>query len=257
MRSKRGTGLLIAMALGLALTSCNSGPSRDPVPPSTPSPSASGPQSSSASPSTPSTDPKADMRATLADALRPKDSRSAELVESPQTSLTVIKAPWLRGWQVIDVLSRASAHGQRFYVGLSSDGEAVRLTSSPDVFNTMVADAGVKVDTSATAADVAAVFLDATRSFQQFSYRVESLDDVKWIPKADSSEQAKRREVEVTYADKVSAPRPKRADEGWTMHVWTVSGQSLIDHDLTVGVDGKVTDRPKTVVSDLPTPVST
>lgn len=197
------------------------------------------------------------MRNALANGLQSDDPRSAKLVESPQTSLTVVKAPWLRDWQVIDVLSRASARGQRFYAGLATDGRTVVLTTRPEAFDTMVLDAGVKVDQATTAADVAAVYLDATRSFQQYSYRVDSLDDVEWIPKANATEQAKRREIEGTYAEKVSAPRPERTDNGWAMHVWTVSGQSLIDHDLTVAADGKVTDSPKTVVSDLPTPVST
>lgn len=196
------------------------------------------------------------MRSALANGLRPSDPTSAKLVDSPQTTLKVVKAPWLPDWQVIDVVSRASTHGQRFYVGLASDGTAVRLTSHLDGFDTMVSEAGVKVDQASTAVDVAAVYPDATRSFQTVSYRVASLDDVKWIPAPDAAERAKRTQIEDSYGDRVSAPRPKQTDAGWQMHVWTVSGQSLIDHDLTVAADAKVTDKPTTVVSDLPTPIS-
>lgn len=196
------------------------------------------------------------MRTRLAEALRADDPVSAGAVTNATTRLDVVDTGWLPGWQVVDVTVRSMPHPQRFYVGLSEDGRARYLSGQPQSFDAMVTDARIRVGEARTAIAVGETFLDATRTFQRYSERVEDLGRVEWRPGLSPAEESARDRVLHTYGDAVRAPRATPAGDGWTLSVWMVDGSTLVRHDLTVAVDGAVTDVPEVVARDLPVPES-
>ena len=256
-RAVRHGGLGTVGLLLLALLAC-SGPGSGPTdPPSTavPPPVFATPSNSPSSPP-PTNDAEASLRTRLADALRADDPLSAGLVTQPSTALDVVGTGWLPGWQVVDVNVRSMPHPRRFYVGLSEDGRAEYLSGQPQNFEAMVTDARIRVRAGQTAIAVGKTFLDATRTFQRYSERVEDLNRVGWGSDLSPAEQNARDRVLETYGSQVRPPRATPAGEGWTSTFWMVDGSTLVRHDLTFAANGTVTDAPEVVARDLPVPES-
>ena len=228
-------GTLVALTTG-----CGSG---TPTNPSTPG-------------STGTADPRPDLRARLADALRPVDPQSADLVAEPVSTLSVVPTDWLPGWQVVDVQNARLAHPRRFFAGLSPDGTVAYLTGHPEAFDAMVRAAGVRVDDAGTAGRLVAAHLDSTRAFRTYFYRVASTADIAWLPDPTADQRRARHRLERAYADRVAEPSLRRSGDGWTLHVWMVDGQTLVDHTVTVAADGGVADEARVAERDLPVPVS-
>jgi hypothetical protein len=195
------------------------------------------------------------MRAQLAAGLRSVSPGSARLVENAATKLRVVPAAWLPGWQVIDVTNNTLAHPQRFYVALAEGGEVQYLSGEPESFTTVVTAAQPKIASAQTAQAVSDLYLDSTRSFVTYSYRIASLDDVSWLPHPTAAETAARGRVEETYGARVTSAAPERSGSGWTLTQWMVSGRDLVRHRVTVASNGTISDVADTVTS-LPVPTS-
>ena len=101
-------------------------------------------------------------------------------------------ADWLTGWQILDAVNNTPPHPQRFYVALSAQGRVEVLTGKPEAFSAVLHDAGVQVDSAEVASSVGEVFLDSTRDFRAFAYRIDSVYDIKWLPKPTAAEEAAR-----------------------------------------------------------------
>ena len=167
-----------------------------------------------------------------------------------------MEAPWLAGWQVVDVIYRGVPHGRRFAVGLSDDGRVTYLAGKPDAFDAMTAEAGVDVADARTATSLAQVRLDANRTFVHYAYRVESVGDVMWLPNPTPQEQAEQRRVERAHRSRITPPTARKDGDGWDLTLWMVDDRSLVEHTLAVSRTGRVTDRVRTVEPQLPVPES-
>ncbi|MFC7624060.1 hypothetical protein [Microlunatus sp. GCM10028923] len=199
--------------------------------------------------------PPGDLRERLARALDPVDAERATLVRDEQrTSLTELPTAWLRGWLMIDVLHRGAQHPLRFNVALSDEDRAVVLNRNPEGFNEVVRDSAQP--DAGRAADVARTFLDTTRDFRKWAYRVESTGDITWLPKPDARQAAARDELIKRFADQIQPPEPRPVDAGWAMVLWVVDGTELARHEVTVAEDGTVTSIAAVVASALPVPDS-
>lgn len=107
------------------------------------------------------------------------------------------------------------------------------------------------------AGDVGTVFLDTTRDFRAYAYRVERVADIEWRPQLTATEQGERDRVVAGYGTQVRPPSAERsADGGWRVVVWMVQGHDLVRHELDVATARPLTDRPTTLVADLPVPIS-
>jgi hypothetical protein len=178
------------------------------------------------------------------------------LVENPQTTLTPVAADWLPGWQILDVLNKTPPHPQRFYVALSTDGRAEVLSGKPEAFSTVLADAGVQVNSAEVAVGVGSVFLDTTRDFKAYAYRINSVADIEWIPKPTAAEQAARDQLMKTYRSKVKPPQAAESADGWQVTVWMVQGRDLVTHELGLASGTAVSDHAETAEKDIPVPYS-
>jgi hypothetical protein len=227
------------MLVAASLTACA---------PSGPGPSDTGSPSVSSSPNS--------VRDRLASALQATSPLRAELVESPQTTLTPVVADWLPGWQILDVLNNTPPHPQRFFVALSTDSRAEVLTGKPQAFSTVLVDAGVQVDSAEVAVGVGTVFLDSTRDFRAYGYRIDSVADIKWVPKPTAAQQAARDQLVKTYKSLVTPPQATQSSDGWQVTVWMVQGRDLVRHKLGVASGTAVSDAAETVEKDIPVPYS-
>jgi hypothetical protein len=199
---------------------------------------------------------KDDMRAKISAGLSAISPASADLVADETTRLDPVPAQWLRGWRVYDVQGLAPSHPQRFYVALSGGGSVLLLSGRPESFARMARDAGVVVDTADVALGVAELYLDSTRTFAAYSYRIKSVADIDWLPKPTAEEKRQREEITAEYAGRVGPPAAKPAAAGWTVTSWMVDDRSLVRHRLTVGADGAVQDQRQVVIREMPVPWS-
>lgn len=196
------------------------------------------------------------LRSRLANALRGGDPLAAGLVENAATDITTVETGWLPDWHVVDVNYRGVPHGRRFYVGLADDDRVLPLAGRPDAFAAMTAAARVEVVDARTATAVAQVCLDATRTFERYAYRVESVGDIQWLSQPTPQQQAERRRVERAYGSRIARPAAARQASGWALTLWTVDNSSLVEHHLVVSRAGQVGDSPRTVEPRLPAPES-
>jgi hypothetical protein len=196
------------------------------------------------------------VRERLAAGLAVTSRSNAELVETAGTTLTPVEAAWLHGWQVFDVETHWENDSVRFYAALSDDDTVFVLSGEPDSFNQMVHGAQVVVDDESVAIDVATVYLDVTRGFEKYSYRIGSVSDIHWLPVPDPAEEQQRAALEAQYAALVLPPVAEPSGSGWSVTVWMVYDRSLVRHRLEVAADGAVQDTPEVVETDLPVPYS-
>jgi len=232
----RVTGALVGALLALTLAGCGAPPSGGARP--EPEPAA------------------ADVRARLAAALSEESEHYAAMVEDPATTVTLVEATWLTRWQVFDVLWRGPYHPQRFYAALSDDDTVLVLSGHPEAFAQMTANAQVQVDDASVAVDIAVFYLDTTRSFQAYSYRIDSVSDISWLPHPDAGEQQRRTEVETQYGPLVAPPAAEPSEDGWTVTVWMVDDRTLVRHQLEIAPDGAVGITSDIVETDIPVPYS-
>lgn len=244
IRFVRSTTALAAVVSLFALPGCS--PAQSPT-----SPPSTTPSSSVASTPDPS-----DLRGRLAAGLQGTSPVNARLVSEPKTTLEPVDTAWLTGWQVLDVQNQTPPHPRRIYAALSDSGDAVVLTGQPAEFSSMLQQVGVSVGSAAVAEDVAAVFLDATRTFATYSYRIDGVDDIKWRPQLTADQQSARDQVVSAYGKQIASATAEQSSSGWMVIVWTVSGTDLVRHQVTIGSDGTVADQTETVASDLPVPIS-
>jgi hypothetical protein len=232
-----------SLLMATLLTACGpSGPDPSTTPSTTESPSVSRSPSS--------------LRDRLALALLATSPSKAELVEDPETTLTPVAADWLQGWQILDVLNETPPHPRRFYVALSTDGRTQVLTGKPAAFSTVLHDAGVQVDSAEVAAGVGSVFLDTTRDFKAYAYRIDSVADIEWLPKLTATEEAVRDQLKETYRSKIKPAQAAESGDGWQVTVWMVQDRDLVRHELSIASGTAVSDKATTAEKDIPVPYS-
>jgi hypothetical protein len=214
-----------------------------------------GTPSTTGSPSVTSSSPSS-LRDKLASALQDANPAKARLVANPQTTLTPVAADWLPGWQILDAVNKTPPHPQRFYVALSSDGRAEVLTGKPEAFSTVLHDAGVQVDSAKVASGIGEVFLDSTRDFRAYAYRIDSVSDIEWLPKPTAAEEAARDRLVKTYSSKIKPAQATESSDGWLVTIWMVQGRDLVTHQLGIASDTAVSDKVEPAEKDIPVPYS-
>lgn len=242
--------LVALVVIGTAAAACT--PSTGPTEPTqTPGETTSAPPTTTGQPPT-----KDAMRTRLAEALRPTSPALATLVDNERSTLAEIKSPWLTGWQLIDVLNQAPPRPRRFVAALSADGSAVVLSGQPASYRALSDEGVITVDSAATAVAVGETYLDVTRDFVKASYRISAIDEVKWIPNQTPAEKAAREELLTSYEERIAAAKPSKVEDGWSYVLWTVTGEDLVQHSVTVATDGRVSDERTVVEKGIPVPAS-
>lgn len=205
----------------------------------------------------PTTKDGATVRERLAAGLAATNPDEAELVRrAGETTLEPVEASRLHGWQVFDVYWQQSSSADRFYAALSDDGTALMLSDSPDSFAQMARSAQIAVEDASTAISVGNIYLDVTRDFYRYSYRIDSIADVNWLPAPEPDEEQRQAELEAQYAAIVQPPIAVPTDTGWSVTIWMVYDRSLVRHDLDVATDGAVQDSTEVVEAEIPVPWS-
>lgn len=245
---RAAAGTAVALCALLALGACDAG---------TAQPSGA-PTTAPADTGTPTTDGprEGDMSSRLADALRADDAVLADLVTADGTTVTPLDTPWLTGWQVLDVLVRDVSHGTRAYVALSDEDRAIVLAGAPEAFVDMLAQADVRVEDATTATAVVDTYLDATRSFRQWSQRIASFDEVQLRPNLDADAQAVVDAARATLEGQVAPTTATATADGFDVVAWVLDGGTISRHTVRLTGDGALEDSAQDVVTDLPVPIS-
>lgn len=240
MRSVRRALPVAVLGLVVALAGCGGAPGapdRPTTPPSTVS--AQG----------------GDLRTRLANAFGQSSPATALLVKDSDTTLNEIKLQGLTGWILVNVTNQRPPHPRQVAVALSDSGTGKVLSGHPEALNSVLRSNLSGLD-SVSAVTAAQTFLDLTRDTSTWSYRVQSADNINWLPKPNA-EQAKRRDqVTAEFKDQIAAPKAVEQSGGWLVTLWTVRGTDLVRHKITVGNDGSITDNQTVAASNLPVPIS-
>lgn len=230
-----------ALALLLAVAGCDGASPGTPGRPTTP-------------PSTVSTQ-GADLRTRLTQAFQSTSPATALLIKDSDSTLNEVKLDGLSGWTLVDVQNQRPPHPRRVAVALSDSGQGKLLSGHPDALNAVLSSNLKELD-AGRAVTAAKIFLDLTRDTTTWSYRVESVEQIKWLPQPDAAQTNRRHQLIAEFKDRVSAPEAVAASGGWALTLWTVRGSDLVQHKIIVGSDGSITDHENIAAADLPVPGS-
>lgn len=192
-----------------------------------------------------------DMKDQMATTLEGTSPTIADALRADTTQVTPVDAAALSGWRVVDVLPRGGAHPQRWFMGVKDEGrEVVVLSGFPQRW-AQVAD-GARVTSADQAEELAGVYADATRDMRTGYARIDSVDDIRFVPspsqaESDRIEALRRKHTEIAAASATG-------DGPWTVRLWSVTDGDLVRHDLEVATDGTIADTTQVVEADLPVP---
>lgn len=193
-----------------------------------------------------------DGRAEIAAALEDESPGIVAAVRDPATTLTPVPVAALGRWRILDVEAGSGATPRRWYIALSEEGEAVVLSGFPDRWGEILD--GAFVEDSDEAVELATVHADATRDMTTGYQRVDSFDDIRFVPAPGTKEQAEIADLRSRY-DRIAPPEVTGSGP-WSVRLWTVVGTALVRQDLVVSPDGSVLVRTARVATGLPVPVS-
>ncbi|QBF47360.1 hypothetical protein [Janibacter limosus] len=192
-----------------------------------------------------------DMKDQMATTLEGTSPTIADALRSDTTTITPVATAALSDWQVVDVLPRGGAHPQRWFMGVKDEGrEVVVLSGFPQRW-AQVAD-GARVTSADQAEELAGVYADATRDMSRGYARIESVDDMRFVP---SPSQAESDRIDALRRERTEIAAANASGDGpWTVRLWTVTDGDLVRHDVEVATDGAITDTTQVVEADLPVP---
>ncbi|MGO1167052.1 MAG: hypothetical protein ACTMHL_10590 [Janibacter sp.] len=192
------------------------------------------------------------MKNEIAASLEGVSPTIADAVRAPDTTVTPVDAAALGDWQVVDVLRRGPHHAQRWFMGVKDSGrEVVVLSGFPERWEQVTG--GAKVTSAAQAEELARVYADATRDMTVGYARIDSMDDITFLPKPSSSDAQRIDALRRDLADDVKAAKAT-GDGPWRVRLWTVTDSDLVQHDMEVTSAGSVDDTTRIVESSLPVP---
>lgn len=191
-----------------------------------------------------------DGRDEIAEALQDESPGIVSAVRDPSTTLTPVPVAALGRWRILDVEARSGPTPQRWYIALSDEGEAVVLSGFPDRWASILD--GAFVEDADEALELATVHADATRDMSIAYQRVDSFDEIRFVPSPDQKEQAEIDDLRDRF-DQIDAPEVTGSGP-WTVRFWTVPGTALVRQDLVVSPDGSVLVRSARFVTGLPVP---
>lgn len=176
----------------------------------------------------------------------------AMMIRSSHTRATPVAAEALGPWQVVDVTHNGTAHPQRWFVGHEpTTGETCVLSGHPEHWARVTE--GAQVRDAAQAAELAGVHSDATRDMGRGYAPLGSVDDIRWLPHPTDAQRERISALTAGVGEDIAVPTAT-GDGPWEVRLWTVTDGDLVRHDVVVGTDGSVSDRPVVVEADLPVP---
>ena len=91
---------------------------------------------------------------------------------------------------------------------------------------------------------------------RSYGYRIDSVADIKWVPKPTAAQQVARDQLMKTYKSLVKPPQATQSSDGWQVTVWMVQGRDLVTHKLGIASGTPVSDQAETAEKDIPVPYS-
>ena len=114
----------------------------------------------------------------------------------------------------------------------------------------------MRVENASTATAIVDTYLDATRSFGQWSQRVSSFDEVQLRPDLDAEARAVVDAARTTLHGQVAPTTATATADGFDVVAWVQDGGTISRHTVRFTGDGTLDDSAQDVVTDLPVPIS-
>ena len=178
----------------------------------------------------------------------------AELIpDRTLTSIEPVPCPALSRYTILSITHLSPYKPLLHYIGYLEGEEAIILSQDPEAFNAMVAaDGKVSVTSEKDAEAHAEAFLTVTRSLTKATYLVDTAADIKWMPKPEAADLAKREKFEKDHGDEITAPKATAGGAGFDVVAFQVVEQAVQRVTVHVARDGKVKAQFASVAASLP-----
>jgi hypothetical protein len=177
----------------------------------------------------------------------------AETVARGESRLTLVPAPFLKSWRIIQVEHIQGPHPVLFHVAQSRSVVHL-LTGDPAAFSKVgTADAGTVSDLQ-TAVELAKVFLTTTRPAGGLTYLVRSVNEIRWTGNLRAAEARHRARVIRWYGQVIKPLTATPSGDHFYVVAYVVQNQQLQRRTLIVNANGAAKEQVETLVPDLPTP---
>ncbi len=178
----------------------------------------------------------------------------AELIpDRKMTRIEPVSCPGLSRYTILSITHLSPYKPLLHFIGYLEGAEAIILSEDPEAFNAMAkADGRVSIASTKDAAEYAEAFLTVTRSLSKATYVVSKLADVKWMPKLDAADVAKREAFEAEHGKEIAAPKATAKGAGFEVVAYRVVEQEIQLATVHVAKDGEVTAEFEPIASRLP-----
>lgn len=187
-------------------------------------------------------------------ALTPSEDRSLrELIAGEVPDLAValehgyavdrMEQPWFRGFNVLDVQLLGAAPRRRFYVAVElGGGRRMSLLSGrlAALHHMAAIDPPLCLDLELLAAPYA-IYASAWTCEQPLGeVSLARFEDLPWRPELSADERTRVEVLRLRFAARLSAERRWHTPQGWHVHGWWLSAQTLLERELVVPPSGKL-----------------
>jgi hypothetical protein len=191
----------------------------------------------------------------LAELTRSGHTTEANLVKNRGAGrLTRVPTSFLRSWQIVRLEYFRLSNPVTFYMAVG-DSQARLLTENPAGFNQATAAAGTRLDDNKTAAELARIYLETTRTLIKRSYVIDRADSIRFLPEPSKEEKRRRNQIVKEYRNVIRPPQVTRS-EIFTVTAYVVRDRELQRRTLNISRSGMVLESTQVLATDLPVPHS-
>ena len=175
----------------------------------------------------------------------------AQKMQKEPTKITPYPADFLRRGEVLHIACNGPYGPSLMTVGYLAPDFIVSLGSNPEGFYQLAARGGLVLDTPERRARYVKTFLDTTKELHKRTQFLDKFPDLRKTPQTTPEELKRYQALKEQYDSLIRplslAPQPPWQGRTYALVIW-----DLVQYDVTLAADGKVTIATAVVEKTLP-----
>ena len=184
--------------------------------------------------------------------LAAKDEQGAAMVANMHSEITVYPQRFLPKYRIYRVLYYSPYKPILLYLGFAPGLPLYSLAGNPEAFLHMAQADGVDLVSLDMAINYVSVFLEVTRNMYELVYQVNSVDQLRFIPRLSPAQLEAKEALVEKYRSALTSPTGEVTADGYTIVAHVTRQQELERHTLKVHRNGEMASEIAVIEQDMP-----
>ena len=184
--------------------------------------------------------------------LAAKDEQGAAMVANMHSEITVYPQRFLPKYRIYRVLYYSPYKPILLYLGFAPGLPLYSLAGNPEAFLHMAQADGVDLVSLDMAINYVSVFLEVTRNMYELVYQVNSVDQLRFIPRLSPAQLEAKEALVEKYRSALTSPTGEVTADGYTIVAHVTRQQELERHTLKVRRNGEVESEVTIIEQGMP-----